>query len=192
MPLRLDLAGLHPHLVRQCVEAVDIGPDLRLHHHVLAPQARLPPRQHALGQHLGGVAVGHPAVRLVEGERGPDPTLPERLDRRPLPFRLLAPVAPQRDAIQPLPEAPEAAAGVDLGQLPVVPDQQDRDPVGPSPSENPGERPRVHHAGLVDDQHRTLGEPLPAHLHVVAEHRQRPHVAQAGAVAQLVPRPGAQ
>jgi hypothetical protein len=93
-------------------------------------------------------------VGTVGAEGDVEVAVAEVLDRLPLPGFLLAAVLGQLAGAQPQPQAAEAAAGLDGGQLPVVADQDD---LGPGPVgvvEEAGELAGAEHAGLIHHQHR--------------------------------------
>lgn len=107
---------------------------------------------------FGSVGGDDPPVPAVGRDGVGGVTVAELVERVDLPAVLLAAVVVELDGGQPRGEGAEQAAGVDLGQLVRVPDEDHLHVAGLGLGEQAGELASADHPRLVRDQYRTRGE----------------------------------
>ena len=141
------------------VELGDVAAVVGDHHRGVGIAGRLPVGDEPL-EDVGAVArVGDAAVGGVGGERRLDRPVAEAFERRALPGVVLAAVLGELDRLQPGGESGEQAAGGDRGQLVRIADEHELAASVIDVAEQPGCVARAEQAGLVDDEHRSVGQP---------------------------------
>ena len=137
------------------VEARHLGTPDGQHHGVVArvvatrPSAR--PARDAPRPHLARAV--HPPGPLVGGERNVGPPEAQGVESQALPGFALAPVLGELDGTDSLDEAGQGTAGLDLGQLAGIANEDELRPGVVGGGQESGQCPRPHHARLVDDDH---------------------------------------
>jgi hypothetical protein len=159
-PLAAQAAAGREELLASGVEPVHLDPAGGQHDHLLAGVALgvLVGGPPGLEQGEGGGRLGvgrdHPVMRLVGGHRLLHQPRADEVEGFAFPGLLLPPILREFTGPEAEPQSPEAAAGVDRRQLPVIADQHHLGLGLVGVLQEPGELAAADHAGLIDHQHR--------------------------------------
>ncbi len=162
--------GCDQALPRPLVELQDVAPVRCLHHSLAAGPGIPPVVHHALEQFFAVAHVQAPVRRV--GRHGRSHLAVTQVSQGvALPRLDLAPVLQKPMCAQAQDQAPEAAAGIDRGELPRVPDNDHLRPLGRSVVEQPAQLAAPRHARLVEDDGRARGKGRPGQLEEQLVHR---------------------
>ena len=154
-----ELAGVVVVVAGACVEVVDVGGAVCEHDDVVAGEGGGPPvGDHGVaGGDCGGVGVDA-AVFVVCGDGVVDVAVAKLGEGGAFPGLVLAPVLGEADGFESFAECAQEPAGVDLGELVGVADEDDFGVGGVAVVEEAGEESGADHSCFVDDEHRVGGE----------------------------------
>jgi hypothetical protein len=143
---------------RHRVQLPYLGVGAAEHHRVISSGKGPPPvGDHRLTLGVGVACDRHPLLGPVELERLRPPALAHQPKPLAVERPLVADLLAQVDRLRADGDEREEAPGHDLGQLPRVADEDELGLADFGVMHQPGQRARVDHRRLVDQEHRALG-----------------------------------